>query len=85
MAEDKKDNIGDIHMKSRNWLCMQNQGRLEMLTVKRHALHALVKALIKEEVLERADVKRIMQSLNELGIRMSAHGILTAANVASKK
>lgn len=38
MAEYNKDNICDIHRKSRNWLLMQNQGRLEILTGKKHAV-----------------------------------------------
>lgn len=38
----------------------------EILTVKRHTLDALAEALIKEEVLERADVERIIQGSKEL-------------------
>jgi len=37
----------------------------EILTGKRHALDALAEALMKEEMLERADVERIIQGLKE--------------------
>ena len=37
----------------------------EILTGKRHALDALAEALMKEEMLERADVERIIQGSKE--------------------
>jgi len=37
----------------------------EILTVKRHTLDALAEALMKEEMLERADVERIIQDSKE--------------------
>ena len=37
----------------------------EILTGKRHALDALAEALIKEEILGRADVERIIQDSKE--------------------
>ncbi len=39
----------------------------EILTVKRHTLDALAEALMKEEMLERADVERIIRDLKDRG------------------
>lgn len=39
----------------------------EILKVKRHTLDALAEALMKEEMLERADVERIIRDLKDKG------------------